>query len=188
MNWYDQLVNIGWLAFWLYWVIAAVKAKQDVRVNRLNSRWPRLFVTLVLIVVLFAPIFKTINMSHITQAHTQLIKLTGLAIFYAGLGLAVWARRHLGDNWGMPMATKKNPRLITSGPYRVVRHPIYSGLLLAILGTALVKNYAWLFILVLTLVFAVYSSVNEEKLLTKQFPKTYPAYKNRTKMLIPYIY
>ena len=58
-------------------------------------------------------------------------------MFASGIGLAIWARIHLGRNWGMPTSQKADPELVTTGPYRFVRHPIYTGLLVALLGTAL---------------------------------------------------
>ena len=64
----------------------------------------------------------------------------GAVVFASGLALAIWARVHLGRNWGMPMTQKDEPELVMSGPYRYVRHPIYSGLLAAVLGTALATN------------------------------------------------
>lgn len=60
-----------------------------------------------------------------------------LAIWVLGLGLAVWARIYLGRNWGMPTSTKEDPELVTSGPYRTIRHPIYTGILLAMIGSAI---------------------------------------------------
>ena len=65
----------------------------------------------------------------------------GLVLFGAGLSFAVWARIHIGRNWGTPMSQKDDPELVTSGPYRLVRHPIYTGILLAGLGTAVALSW-----------------------------------------------
>ena len=72
--------------------------------------------------------------------HSLILAVIGTLVFACGIGLAVWARLHLGRNWGMPMTQRAEPELVTSGPYRFVRHPIYSGLLAAMLGTALVDT------------------------------------------------
>ena len=64
----------------------------------------------------------------------------GLVLFGLGLAFAIWARVHIGRNWGTPMTQKDEPELVTSGPYRLVRHPIYSGILLANIGTALAPS------------------------------------------------
>ena len=112
----------------------------------------------------------------------------GLFLFALGLAFAIWARLHIGRNWGTPMSQKDEPELVTSGPYRLVRHPIYSGILLAGVGTAVALNWVWLVAMVLAGVYFVYSATVEERYLTKQFPDTYPAYRRSTKMLVPFIF
>jgi protein-S-isoprenylcysteine O-methyltransferase Ste14 len=85
------------------------------------------------------------------------------------------------------MTEKAEPELVTSGPYRLVRHPIYSGLLVAVLGTALVTNLLGLGIVVVMTGYFYYCASVEETNLTATFPIAYPAYRARTKMLIPYV-
>jgi protein-S-isoprenylcysteine O-methyltransferase Ste14 len=99
-----------------------------------------------------------------------------------------WARYYLGKNWGMPMTVKEDPELVTGGPYTFVRHPIYTGILLAVLGSVLASSLLWLVILVFFTYEFIRSVKGEEMLMTKQFPEKYPAYKKRTKMLIPFVY
>jgi protein-S-isoprenylcysteine O-methyltransferase Ste14 len=94
---------------------------------------------------------------------------------------------HIGRNWGTPMTQKNEPELVTSGPYRLVRHPIYSGIILAGIGTALGLSWFWLIAVVLAGVYFIYSATVEERYLTEQFPDEYPAYKRSTKMLVPYL-
>jgi protein-S-isoprenylcysteine O-methyltransferase Ste14 len=112
----------------------------------------------------------------------------GLAIFVAGLALAIWARVYLGRNWGTPMSQKVDPDLVTTGPYRTIRHPIYSGILLAIVGTAVALSWYWLIAVPLLGGYFVYSAIMEERYMTKLFPDTYAEYKRSTKMLIPYVF
>jgi protein-S-isoprenylcysteine O-methyltransferase Ste14 len=87
----------------------------------------------------------------------------------------------------MPMTQKAEPELVTSGPYRHVRHPIYSGLLAALLGTALVTNLIGLIIVAILGGYFYYCASVEEKNLTTTFPTAYPAYQANTKMLIPHV-
>jgi protein-S-isoprenylcysteine O-methyltransferase Ste14 len=108
-------------------------------------------------------------------------------VFAAGLGLAVWARVYLGRNWGMPMTEKEEPELVTSGPYRFVRHPIYSGILLGFAGSALATNGYWVIPFVACLFFFIYSARVEEGIMSSTFPTAYPSYCARTKMLIPFV-
>jgi protein-S-isoprenylcysteine O-methyltransferase Ste14 len=112
----------------------------------------------------------------------------GAVLFVLGLGVAVWARRHLGRNWGTPMSHKADPDLVTSGPYRRVRHPIYSGLLLAMVGTAVAVIWYWIIVVVIAGVYFVYSAEQEERYMASQFPDVYPEYKRSTKMLIPFVF
>ena len=112
----------------------------------------------------------------------------GLALFVLGLALAVWARVYLGRNWGMPMSQKADPELVTTGPYRSIRHPIYSGIILAMIGTAMAVSLYWLVAVVLLGAYFIYSATVEERFMGGRFPDSYPEYKRSTKMLIPFIF
>lgn len=171
-------VLVIWVVFWVYWLVSASGAKSGTRTNR--GRPPGL-VLLVAIVVLRVFGVKDV------AVHQPVLEGVGFAVFGAGLGLAVWARVHLGRNWGMPMTRKDEPEIVTSGPYRLIRHPIYSGILLGILGTALATDIYWLIAFGLLGAYFVYSARVEERLLSDAMPATYPAYMARTKMLIPFV-
>ncbi len=119
--------------------------------------------------------------------HSPVLAAIGAVVFASGLALAIWARVQLGRNWGMPMTEKADPELVTSGPYRFVRHPIYSGLLVGLLGTALVTNLIGLLIVVVLGGYFYFSASVEEKNLIAAFPTAYPAYRSHTKMLIPFV-
>ena len=112
----------------------------------------------------------------------------GLVLFALGLGFAIWARVHIGRNWGTPMTQKVEPELVTSGPYRLVRHPIYSGILTAGIGSALALSWFWLVPVALAGSYFVYAATVEERYLAGEFPDTYPAYKRSTKMLVPFVF
>ena len=100
---------------------------------------------------------------------------------------AIWARIFIGRNWGMPMTLKEGHELVTTGPYSYVRHPIYAGILLAMLGSALVFGLWWFAIFFITAINFVYAAKKEEGLMLQQFPNAYPDYMKRTKMLIPFL-
>jgi protein-S-isoprenylcysteine O-methyltransferase Ste14 len=112
----------------------------------------------------------------------------GLVLFAAGLAVAIWARVHIGRNWGTPMSQKNDPELVTSGPYRLVRHPIYAGILLAGIGTAVALSWAWLIAVALAGFYFIYSAIVEERNLSTQFPDSYPAYRRSTKMIVPFVF
>lgn len=176
------VILIGWAAFWIYWLAASVGVKAG------QTRWGRfagIRIVIVLIVLLLAR--ARVFRGH-AVTHDPWLQGIGLAIFLSGLALAVWARLFIGRNWGMPMSEKADPELVTSGPYHRVRHPIYSGIILAMVGTAVAVSIYWLIAVALLGGYFVYSAVMEERYLTSQFPDAYPAYKRATKMLIPFIF
>jgi protein-S-isoprenylcysteine O-methyltransferase Ste14 len=171
---------VTWIAFWVYWMLSALRAKHGTQ-RGVANRLPFL-VTGVLIVLLLRG-----THAGSLEVHGIVLHGIGVVLFLAGLGLAVWARVHLGRNWGMPMTRKDEPELVTSGPYRFVRHPIYSGLLLAMLGTALATTLYWLIALVIVGSYFLFSARVEERMLEGEFPSTYPGYRAHTKMLIPFV-
>jgi protein-S-isoprenylcysteine O-methyltransferase Ste14 len=174
----SSLVFIAWAIFGAVWLVAAAGAKQGSRGTRFRPPG-----VLFLVVFLLLRVFN----AHHLAVHSQLLQTVGIILLATGLGLAVWARIYLGRNWGMPMTKKDEPELVTSGPYRFVRHPIYAGILLAILGTALATNVAWLIALAVLSAYFIYSARVEERLMTSAFPTVYAGYRARTKMLIPFV-
>ena len=112
---------------------------------------------------------------------------TGVGLCVAGFGCAYWARAHLGRNWGTPMSLREGHELVTAGPYRRVRHPIYTGILLAILGTGLAFGGPWIGMWLIALGFFVLAARSEERTLLAQFPSHYPEYRRRTWMLLPFV-
>ena len=123
-------ISALWAVFWIYWLIAAV----GVKVGSPRSRPTRPIG--LLIVLLCGLTIRALEGTNGLAVDNAAVESVGEILLVSGLGLAVWARVHLGRNWGMPMTEKAEPELVTSGPYRFVRHPMYSGLLLGILGTA----------------------------------------------------
>jgi protein-S-isoprenylcysteine O-methyltransferase Ste14 len=188
MNTFNIIITILWFIFLLYWLVSAVKSKKNIR-NRAWSRGIafRIGFIIVFILALKIPAFQ----NFFTETHSPLsgiIQLFGVIIAVLGVSLAIWARRHLGTNWGMPMSLKVNPELVTSGPYSYIRNPIYTGVLMALLGSAFVEGVFWLIPFVCAAMYFVYSSKVEEKIMLKEFPTQYPEYKKRTKMLIPFVF
>jgi protein-S-isoprenylcysteine O-methyltransferase Ste14 len=110
----------------------------------------------------------------------------GLAVTVLGAIFAIWSRVTLGRNWSSVPQVKEQHELVVKGPYRIVRHPIYTGLILAFAGTGLAKDKGiWLFLVVL--IFASYwlKIRVEERLMMETFPEEYPEYRRRVKALIP---
>jgi protein-S-isoprenylcysteine O-methyltransferase Ste14 len=125
---------------------------------------------------------------HPAAVHNPALQTIGVVLFVAGLGFAVWARVHLGANWGVPMSQRLEPDLVTSGPYRLVRNPIYTGVLAAFAGTALATTFYWLIALAVIGPYFAYSAIVEEHTMEEAFPGQYPAYRSRTKRFIPFVW
>ena len=113
------------------------------------------------------------------------IYLVGFGLAAFGIGLAILARAYLGRSRDASMSNGENPALITAGPYALVRHPLYGGLLLAILGSAIGQSLLWLLPLIVYGPYFVVGARREEERLIEQFPDRYRAYMERTKMLLP---
>ena len=178
----ELIFGVGWAAFWLYWLVAAFSMKRG------RTPWSgalRIRIPIVIVVFVLLRFGGFRNRGVNTEALRAGI---GLALFALGLAFAIWARLHIGRNWGTPMSRKAEPELVTSGPYRLVRHPIYSGILVAGIGTAVGLNWSWLVAVALTGVYFIYSATVEERYLMSEFPDTYPPYRRSTKMLVPFLF
>jgi protein-S-isoprenylcysteine O-methyltransferase Ste14 len=179
----ELVFEVGWAAFWLYWLVAAFSTKR----KRGRIQWSReARIRAVLIVVVYVLLRFGAFRGHGVH-NDPLREGIGLALFGLGLAFAIWARIAIGRNWGTPMSQKDEPELVGSGPYRFVRHPIYSGILAAGVGTALGLSWWWLIAVGVASIYFIYAAGVEERYLMGQFPDSYPAYKRSTKMLIPFV-
>jgi len=178
----DIIIGAGWIVFWAYWLVMALTAKAG------RSRWTQ-FAGARVAVIVVALLLIRLGVFHGPAAATGNPWLLGigLAVFVLGLALAVWARVYLGRNWGMPMSQRADPELVTTGPYGRVRHPIYSGIILAMAGTAIAVSPYWLIAAAIAGAYFLVSAVVEERTMARLFPAAYPPYKHSTKMLIPYV-
>jgi protein-S-isoprenylcysteine O-methyltransferase Ste14 len=177
----ELLFGVGWAVFWLYWIVAAFSTKRG---RRAWSRELRIRPVIfgAALVLFRVGVFR----GHGVHSDPWRAGL-GLVLFAVGLGFAVWARLHIGRNWGTPMTQKNEPELVTSGPYHLVRHPIYSGILLGGVATAISLSWFWLGPTVLAGVYFIYSATVEERFLSEQFPDAYAQYRRSTKMLVPFV-
>ncbi len=179
MHTLQTAIGIAWIIFWVYWFASALGVKKGQAGRRRIPLSGLTFLSVLLLLRLFR--------GGGLAVHGPVLGVIGAVVFASGIALAIWARVQLGRNWGMPMTQKAEPELVTSGPYRFVRHPIYSGLILGVLGTALVTNLIGLIIVAILGAYFYYSASVEERNLIETFPTAYPAYRTRTKMLIPFL-
>jgi protein-S-isoprenylcysteine O-methyltransferase Ste14 len=183
----ETLIAVCWIGWVLIWIGTAVIYRPDSRDpsppsdTRSRRYWLRLLPAAFLIIALRA------HHPGGTSFDAALGWL-GVAVCAAGVGIATWARVCLRSSWGMPMTVRARPTLVRSGPYRVVRHPIYGGLLLAVIGTALVTGPGWLVVVIGAGAYFVVSLRVEENDMASAFPEQYPEYAGHTKRLIPFVY
>jgi protein-S-isoprenylcysteine O-methyltransferase Ste14 len=177
-----------WLVFYAYWLISALTTKRSIRTPQWRTGRLLRFLLIIVIFLLF-------RLQHRFQLFWRLqsflnptVRGIGVILCFLGFAFAVWARMTLGRNWGEPMSLKEGHELVTNGPYSVVRHPIYAGILLATLGTTLAISLLWFIVFILFCPYFVYSARTEEQLMMQQFPHAYPEYMKRTKALIPFVW
>ena len=177
-----------WVVVLSYIFIAAFSAKRTVE-RRVNRWWPVPLLLIAAIVIRFLPGLGGPQSGVVFWTRSAPEETIADAIAFLGLVVAIWARTVLGGNWSAGVAFKARHELVERGPYRYVRHPMYSGILLLSLGLAI-----WFGNLTGVAIFAIIfagfwlRSRLEEKLLTRHFPVDYPAYKRRTKALVPFVF
>jgi protein-S-isoprenylcysteine O-methyltransferase Ste14 len=178
-----------WLLFVAYWAVAGTGAKRSVSPSSRRWRWEiglRLVVILVIVALLQSGSLRQfIAETQRSVSHSRTLGWTGVALCLLGFGLAISARRHLGRNWGLPMSRKERSELVTSGPYALIRHPIYTGLILAMLGSAIGVHVFWALLLVFAGPYFIYSGRREEAVMLHLFPEQYAVYMARTGMFAP---
>ena len=188
-----SIVGGLWAAFVLCWLILAQFNKKASRSS--SPRTARGLRVAVLAGVLAAILLRRrgvpgvfTSVARILPVHVGIAgQWAGVGLCLAGFGFAFWARVHIGRNWGMPMSLRQDHELVTTGPYAYVRHPIYTGIMLAMIGSALTLGVLWLLLFALYFAYFIFSARTEEKMMLAQFPDSYPAYRRRTKMLIPFV-
>lgn len=179
---------VVWLAWLAYWVVAALNVKRTERRERfaplILNRAPLVIGALLLAFERQPLHWLSSRFLPLSQAFYWI----GLFMLVAGLAFAVWARRYLGRNWSGIVTVKQDHELIRSGPYALVRHPIYTGLLFAILGTAVaIGEWRGLIAFVLITAGFVIKLRTEEKFMSETFGTQYAHYRAEVPALIPFL-
>jgi protein-S-isoprenylcysteine O-methyltransferase Ste14 len=181
------MIGICWAIFVVYWIISAqwtkLVAEQQSVGSALAHRIP-LGCSYVLLAGFRLP--SPMNLSVTPEADWA--RATGVVVCVLGLFVTLWARWTLAGNWSSAVTLKQGHELIRTGPYRFVRHPIYTGLLVMALGTALDFGQlrCWLGVLLMAVAFWI-KLKQEEKLLLRHFPQEYPSYQAQVKALVPFL-
>ncbi|MGZ9720392.1 methyltransferase family protein [Rhizobium miluonense] len=183
-----QFIPACWIVWLLIWLFASFRVKRTVRqedtLSRLGNTAP-IWIGAFLLVAhpswlgpLQTPIIP----------HDRTTYGIGAALTLIGLAFAVWARVHIGRNWSGVITLKEDHALIRSGPYALVRHPIYSGLMLAIIGSAIARGDIAAALAIIAVLYAVLRRVHiEESWMSETFGSAYADYKASTPALVPFL-
>ncbi len=192
MTVFNDIVIASWVVFIFYWVISASNVRRDIGPG---ERWKgRLYsVARIAIVALLAYLYpggvRRIFCTLITASRGLPMNVAGVSLSVSGVAFAIWARRHLGTNWSLNPSLKEDHQLVTSGPYRFLRHPIYTGMLTGLLGSLLATfSPVWFYLLIVMIVTFIYRVHVEDNMMMQTFPEAYAAYKKKTKALIPFVW
>jgi protein-S-isoprenylcysteine O-methyltransferase Ste14 len=174
----------GWIA---YWWLSSLRVKRIVREESVGSRLTHMLPLMIAAILLASPGLRLGLLDGQVLTPSVATFWTGAAITAAGLLFSVWARVHLGANWSGTVTIKESHELVTTGPYAIVRHPIYTGLLLGLIGSAIaLERWRGVLAVVIALVGILHKLRIEERWMTEQFGDTYRAYAARVPRLIPF--
>jgi protein-S-isoprenylcysteine O-methyltransferase Ste14 len=176
-----------WWVWALYWMVSALRNKATQRRESRGSRLAHLVPLAVGAALIAWPNPRWSALAWQLWPPSLAAYRIGLSLLIAGLAFAIWARVHLGSNWSGTVSIKQGHELIRSGPYAFVRHPIYTGLITALLGTTVASGTVHAVIgLAIIIVSLVRKSRTEEEFMRETFPGEYQRYSAQVPALIPF--
>ena len=183
-----EAVKWIWIVFISFWVLAAFVQKRNARRQSASSR----LLQMLIVLVALSPFFMVDRRFQSLFRHflptPPSVQYFGILLMLLGCGFAIWARITIGRNWSGTVTVKENHALITRGPYAWVRHPIYTGILLALLGTAVTLGTVIDLLEVPLIACALWLKIRmEEKFMFETFGEQYTAYRQQVKALIPHV-
>ena len=182
------LIAFAWGVLGLIWVVTALRSKRTVRRQSPSSRTLHVLLLVLAMALLFEPWMNIGPLGLLLIPNNRPSAAIGALCLLFGFYVAIWARFYLGKNWSANVTIKEDHHLVRSGPYAFVRHPIYSGLLLMIAGTAIATGRLRCFVAFLIALGSWHAkSRTEEAFLAEQCPADYLRYRQEVKALIPFL-
>jgi protein-S-isoprenylcysteine O-methyltransferase Ste14 len=180
------LIDIPWMVFVAYWLISALNTKRTKKKEAFAARYGIMFLEVVGFVFLFKASAGIGFLGRRVIPRNFAIEVTAVALTWAGIALAIWARWHLGQYWSGRITIKEDHKLIRTGPYARLRHPIYSGLDLAAIGSALAIG-RWRCVLGVAVIIVGFwiKAKREEAMLNSQFGADFEEHRRSTGFLFP---
>jgi len=181
-----QIAMTPWYFFAAYWAITWLRVKRTKTAESVAQRLLTILPMVLAFELLFSRSLRIWPLRLRFLPAEDWIAWSGVALTSVGVAVAIWARYCIGQYWSARVTLKEGHRLIRSGPYAFVRHPIYTGMLLAAMGTALVIG-EWRGVLAVVVILAAHSrkALREEKLMTAEFGEEYASYRRSTGFLFP---
>ncbi len=181
-----QLCTYCWIFFLLVWIVFALRTKRTLQRESIGSRLSYSILVVAGFYILFNHDFSMGWLQVRLYPRSTAIATTGVVLTALGIAFAIWARLYIGENWSGTVTVKVGHQLIRTGPYAWVRHPIYSGILLASLGTAVVRREprGLLAVAVLWLAFTI-KRRKEESFMRQTFGAQYDDYSRSTGAIVP---
>jgi protein-S-isoprenylcysteine O-methyltransferase Ste14 len=177
-----------WSAFFVIWIIWAIRTKKTQSRENVGSRLSYVVFAVIAFLMMFQPAASRRWLGLQILPNWPWLEALGVALTAAGLGFAVWARAYLGANWSSSVTVKVEHELIQTGPYRWVRHPIYTGMILAMLGTGIARAQVRGVIACIFLYISFYiKSGIEERTMRQTFGEQYDEYSKHTGRIVPRI-
>jgi len=182
-------INAVWSLVAIYWVVGMMLAKPTIKSESILSSATHIVLGCAAVLLVWDPATGRGFLGHRLTSPAGWTAWLGLAVTIGGCAFAIWARTTLGSNWSSLVTVKQDHELILRGPYAVVRHPIYSGFLLALTGTAIAVGEIRAFIgLGLAFIAFLLKAVAEEKFMREEFSTEYARYSQRVRRLIPFVF
>ena len=184
-----QYINAVWSLVAVYWVVGMALAKPTIKRESILSSATHIALGCAAVLLVWDPAIGRGLLGYRLTSPAGWVAWLGLAVTIGGCAFAIWARTTLGSNWSSMVTVKQDHELILRGPYTVVRHPIYSGFLLALVGTAIAVGEVRAFIgLGLAFIGLLLKSAAEEKFMREEFSAEYARYSQRVRRLIPFVF
>jgi protein-S-isoprenylcysteine O-methyltransferase Ste14 len=183
---FHLLVEVPWIVFVLYWIVSAIRTRDTLQTESFASRYAILLIEVAGFVLLFRHSAGIGFLGNRFMHRTLASAIVGSILTWMGIGLAIWARYHLAEYWSARITIKEDHQLIRTGPYARLRHPIYSGIVLAAIGSAVVIDQ-WRCVLGVCLVLIGYciKARKEETMPTQQFGDAFREHQKHAGFLIP---
>ncbi len=171
------------------WLFGLLTTKPDARIQSSGSRLLELSLSLLAFCLVFTHYFQSGWRARSFVPNSDLAGATGLLLVLLGVAFSIWARLVLGGNWSSAVTVKQGHTFICRGPYTIVRHPIYTGLLLALSAAAIIVGEVRGLLGVGVLALSYWLKLRiEERFMLEQFGTDYRRYQERVKALIPYVF